>query len=83
MLDGEELATEDSINVNANSWIIVPGVRCPRCGGTVLVRPVYLCNSEADGTLAKQELLLEMEQMCLSYDCDYNTTKYYTVKVEG
>ena len=82
-LDGEELVIEDNTNINVNSWIPVSGFKCPRCGGTILVRPVYLCNSEADGSLSKDELLLEMEQICISFDCDYNTTNYYTVKIEG
>ena len=82
MLGGEELNLEDNTNITVNSWIPIPSIKCPHCGGTILVRPVYLCNSEADGTISKNELLLEMEQVCISFDCDYNTTNYYTIKVE-
>lgn len=83
MLEGEELNTEDNTNIAVNSWIPVPGIKCPHCGKPVLARPVYLCNAEADGTISKDELLLEIEQMCISFDCEYSKTNYYAVKIVG
>lgn len=82
MLEEEELNTEDDTNIVVKSWIPVTGIKCPHCGKTVLARPVYLCNSEADGRISKDELLLEVEQVCISFDCEYSKTNYYTVKIE-